>query len=325
MKRKVVGLILVLIVSFIFQFVVYGQSVMPWFWDYETPSTFTDIDMIPCPSEHAKNYPLDYFTFLTAIENVENGNIVFLPSHWKMSLYFSLEGVPESKVAEWRGAHFHDRPTDKDHIRVTLGGIGTVPPSDDSDNSPSAVEFASQTGIETIRMLKPEAAGVIRFHGECELVSDTSTTNFCAYSDENDAWQKVEGSDPSCSKAWLAEWAYFYEVRELVELPESGDDVFYVRARTAEGGNNPYHPNPYAYYARQEMVNALMQLAKDYYEDQSTKEQKLRFKDMSLEWGGLFDLDGNWTCSHVRHRTGKSVDVGTTTTKIEGEQRFARL
>ncbi|MBI5746986.1 MAG: hypothetical protein HZA13_08280 [Nitrospirae bacterium] len=29
---------------------------------------------------------------------------------------------------------------------------------------------------------------------------------------------------------------------------------------------------------------------------------------MSLPWGGLFDIDGNWTTPHDWHRVGRSVD-----------------
>lgn len=30
---------------------------------------------------------------------------------------------------------------------------------------------------------------------------------------------------------------------------------------------------------------------------------------MSLPWGGLFDINGDWSCLHRRHRLGRSVDV----------------
>jgi hypothetical protein len=31
--------------------------------------------------------------------------------------------------------------------------------------------------------------------------------------------------------------------------------------------------------------------------------------DMSLEWGGLFDLDSSWAPPHKTHRRGENVDV----------------
>lgn len=36
---------------------------------------------------------------------------------------------------------------------------------------------------------------------------------------------------------------------------------------------------------------------------------RLAVIDMSLPWGGLFDIDGNWVSPHSLHRIGKSLDV----------------
>jgi len=35
----------------------------------------------------------------------------------------------------------------------------------------------------------------------------------------------------------------------------------------------------------------------------------IRVNDTSLEWGGLFDVDNNWTPPHTQHRVGIHADV----------------
>jgi len=47
-------------------------------------------------------------------------------------------------------------------------------------------------------------------------------------------------------------------------------------------------------------------MAADYYEETGIA---IGINDMSLPWGGLFDIDNNWSTPHSKHRTGKSVDV----------------
>ena len=35
--------------------------------------------------------------------------------------------------------------------------------------------------------------------------------------------------------------------------------------------------------------------------------------DASLEWGGLFDIDGDWDTSHKKHRRGVVIDIRANT------------
>ncbi|MFB3852092.1 MAG: hypothetical protein ACE14Q_09255 [Acidobacteriota bacterium] len=288
---------------------------MPWFLFFERPLTFSDIDQTQCPSTHPNENLLDSFVFQVGTVDIRTGQLSEQAiSDLRMNIYFSTEGVPASLQPQWQGAHFHNRETDETHRRVTLGGIETDPLSDDSDYSATAIEVLGLQGrLENIKVWKPEAAGVIRIHGESTLPNVPQNSNFCAL--DNEYWHKVlDKPTQTCAKKWVAEWGVYYLILDLVELPETYK--YYVRARTAEGGNNPYHPNPYAYYGTQGMVNSLKNLAKAYYEDKRTKEQKLRIKDMSLEWGGILDIDGDWSCPHVRHRTGRSVDLSRYTIKI---------
>lgn len=305
---------LILMFTFLFSIKERSQQ-MPWYIFFEHPSTFSDIDQTQCPSTHPNENLLDSLVFKVGTVDVRTGQLAEQAiSDLRMNIYFSTEGVPASLLPQWQGAHFHDRTTDESHRRVTLGGIETDPSSDDSDTSGAAIEVLRLQGrLENIKVLKPEAAGVIRIHGESTLPNVPENRNFCAV--DNEYWHKVlDSPNQTCAKKWIAEWGVYYLMLDLVELPESSD--YYVRARTAEGGNNPYHPNPYAYYGTMAMVNSLENLAQTYYEDDRTKEQKLRIKDMSLEWGGILDINGDWSCPHVRHRTGRSVDLSRYTIKI---------
>lgn len=47
------------------------------------------------------------------------------------------------------------------------------------------------------------------------------------------------------------------------------------------------------------------------YQDSFPNEYVLRINDISLPYGGLFDINGTWKPPHNSHRTGEDVDVGT--------------
>ena len=36
---------------------------------------------------------------------------------------------------------------------------------------------------------------------------------------------------------------------------------------------------------------------------------KLRLNDFSLVWGGLFDINNNWSTDHKSHRFGQDADI----------------
>lgn len=65
------------------------------------------------------------------------------------------------------------------------------------------------------------------------------------------------------------------------------------------------------HYGTEEMIDALVALAVNY--DDETG-QRLRVNDMSLPWGGLFDIGATpaalWRTPHGGHRWGNQVDIG---------------
>jgi hypothetical protein len=93
---------------------------------------------------------------------------------------------------------------------------------------------------------------------------------------------------------------------DLTPLPP-GSSYSVVRGGTA------FHPD--GTYGTPSLVATVQVLANRY---QHNSMQTLSINDMSLEWGGIFDLNGDWGPPHVLHQTGQSVDInGTTMTTPE--------
>jgi len=94
-------------------------------------------------------------------------------------------------------------------------------------------------------------------------------------------------------------------VSGLQELPDSTD---YDKI-----GSNPSPPiHTRNHYGTPSMVASLQNLARKYIEPDAFPTSRLGYNDMSLPWGGLFDLDGNWSSGprgHKSHRLGKNVDL----------------
>lgn len=70
-------------------------------------------------------------------------------------------------------------------------------------------------------------------------------------------------------------------------------------------GSTAIHPDNH--YGIATLNNSLITLANNY--AAASPGQQLRYNDMSLAEGGLFDIGGNWTPPHVSHRFGTDVDL----------------
>ncbi len=86
-------------------------------------------------------------------------------------------------------------------------------------------------------------------------------------------------------------------VPSLSELPASSD---YDRI-----GIQPIHPQ--SHFGTSSMLASLTSLAQKYSE--GFPGYKLAFNDISLPFGGLFDLAANWAPDHISHRLGTDADV----------------
>lgn len=78
--------------------------------------------------------------------------------------------------------------------------------------------------------------------------------------------------------------------------------------------------HPTNHYGTPGFVSALQQLADSLYAKHGAK---LEFNEMSLEFGGVFDLQQQWDRPHAEHRLGTNCDMRTSG-RTETELRFAR-
>ncbi len=62
-------------------------------------------------------------------------------------------------------------------------------------------------------------------------------------------------------------------------------------------------------------MNDLISAANDFDTTDFSDTGIMRLNDMSLPWGGLFDIDIDWSTPHSLHRVGKSVDIENIVTK----------
>lgn len=73
------------------------------------------------------------------------------------------------------------------------------------------------------------------------------------------------------------------------------------------------HKNDVAFYLEPAVVPKIEEMLKDWQKNRgitsSTPTLVLSLNDMSLPWGGVFDLNLNWKQPHNAHRIGQSVDI----------------
>ena len=87
------------------------------------------------------------------------------------------------------------------------------------------------------------------------------------------------------------------KVEGLVELTEDPGNYILV-------GSTLSHPSNH--YGVPEFVSVIRDLAKKYKELYGGR---LRINDISLIYGGIFDINGDWRPPHKEHRDGRSVDI----------------
>ena len=102
----------------------------------------------------------------------------------------------------------------------------------------------------------------------------------------------------------------------LQALPSSSD--------YAEIGGTANHHGPPGYadddnhWAHPSVVTNLQDIAREWREiarasgTQDSLQAPLKINDLSLPWGGRFDIAGQWNGSHETHRVGRDADIRTT-------------
>jgi hypothetical protein len=71
------------------------------------------------------------------------------------------------------------------------------------------------------------------------------------------------------------------------------------------------------HYSAPALVSAVRNIATSY--NLLHPGVKLRINDMSLVWGGLFDIDNHWKAPHAEHRVGINADIGFTGINGDGQ------
>ncbi len=120
---------------------------------------------------------------------------------------------------------------------------------------------------------------------------------------------KIQATTLNGTKCISDETKIDVKVNDLSELFAMGPIVpFALIGKTKEHTRN--------HFGTTELIQALADLAQDYYQEfgDDPEHPWLSYNDMSLPWGGKFDIDGTWSAdigNHVNHRDGVSVDVRT--------------
>jgi hypothetical protein len=87
-------------------------------------------------------------------------------------------------------------------------------------------------------------------------------------------------------------------------------------------GSTRTHPNNH--YLQPNNIGALQNIAREY-KIEFPDDPNLFYNDMSLVWGGLFDINNNWQPDHKTHRLGNHVDIQMTTIPSEHRQEFINI
>lgn len=77
------------------------------------------------------------------------------------------------------------------------------------------------------------------------------------------------------------------------------------------------HPSPY--WATQSFINKLVACANAY---ASSSNKAITVTDASLQWGGRFDLNQNWTPPHHEHMNGRQADIRSNDMNADDKKAF---
>jgi len=300
MKKKLIPL--VLIISSLLTISHYSQE--DQWYEIRFPVS------IPDYSQCGVNSPIQYYsdfyqTIPLTAHNVEDGSLQNV--YWEAYQYFPDYDDTEVCTSIARlddegdcydflsGCHYHSK-----NDCSTDQGMGAL----FSDLMSDLTSFWGKTGREEKFAYKhsARAAGVVLFRARLQLREP-------GYFLENEVFH-YDPTDPS-RKTLIGKIAFVFrngvkhwwgfETIPFQELPES---EYYTRLRNPDES----HPDSCAFFGTKKMNAQIEALAKAYYENKN-RHVKISINDMSLKYGGVFDLHNNCSNPHWRHRTGESVDI----------------
>jgi len=124
----------------------------------------------------------------------------------------------------------------------------------------------------------------------------------------------ITGISPSGQNTGTTTQTIHVKIPGFIELTGGGAVKNYeLKAPTTE--------HPKSYFGRPAMVQALGTLADQYAAENNG--DKLPLNDMNLEWGGIFDLNKNWSSPHAEHA--KGVDADLRSKQIDVSRRLKLL
>jgi hypothetical protein len=243
---------------------------------------------------HCEARPGEYelFNFRVGCYNITQGR--WMNCEVRFQEYFSLEGVTPSELPVWTGGHDHTRATG-DPGR-TLGAI-RCDLDDNAGSDPTGFHGQTLNQVFDAYKIMPEASGVIRMIGRYTCAD----TRFRFLPDAT--WH-LDPADPTGRTAY-AEIAFVVGIQGLEVLSDSEDYI--------KNSNHPGHSDP-VFCGTPEMNRKLAKLAREFRESYP-QGGTVSFNDLSLPYGGLYDVDQNWDCPHELHREGISADVNKTVSK----------
>jgi hypothetical protein len=124
----------------------------------------------------------------------------------------------------------------------------------------------------------------------------------------------VKSSNPIKEKFLKDSVMIIERIRDLSEIGTGTTYELVGNPDNPSGTNDPCRPIPPAslhyrnHYGTLPLLTAIQNIATSY--DSLHPGIRLRINDMSLEYGGLFDLGNNWMRPHGEHRRGINADIG---------------
>ena|GEM_PF-2930851 len=121
-------------------------------------------------------------------------------------------------------------------------------------------------------------------------------------------WSEAWGACVSNREDWID-----VKVSDLVSLPGGSGYVLV--------GTTTYHPSNHYVSAR--FQTALQSIGKEWRQS-CPKSDLLLYNDMSLVWGGVFDLNRDWNPPHAEHRFGENADVSKKWVRKGNREKLVR-
>ncbi|MBI5197218.1 MAG: hypothetical protein HZA19_01270 [Nitrospirae bacterium] len=143
----------------------------------------------------------------------------------------------------------------------------------------STISFRTNFSVRGIRYVAPEVSGTVKLAGRISPTPPYYCVSHCRPQETILVW-----------------------VERLSKLLER-TDLPYVVARGGTG------THPEGTYGTSKTLTRLQAIADAYFE---FTDRKLSVNDLSLPWGGLFDINNNWLPPHQTHRFGTDADINRT-------------